>query len=284
MTFKKSLLLFPIVASFPYALSAEDNLDQQYWENYNTNTSVYAQQTSSIAANIDSQHAVSSQNILIDTYTLGRLGNSSYFGFVEAIFGKLGNANSGDEQTPYGLDIMQVRGSINQQWKVTSSVGFGWNYYGIDRNLARSPEGKFGYKFDSLGAIATYQWHKWTFMPQVNYVFNGDMGKDGLDSGQGLGSSKFDGFFILPVVRLQLSDNGSYFSVLPEYFVGYGEHDTDVSYMKWQFRVGAPLGDSKKWWLKGRFEHTSYHQYDYCGIDISPSEDTAVSVGIQYNW
>lgn len=282
MTFKKSLLLIPIAASFPYTLSAEDNLEQPYWQNYSTNSSIYAQQTSASSENANTLHAVSSQNILVDTYTLGRLGSSTYFGFIEAIFGKLDNNKDSDDKTPYGSEFMQIRGAISQQWKIAPTLRLGWNYYGIDRNIAHTENGKFGYRFDSLGVAASYQWQNVTFMPQANYVFNGDMGKDGLLPG--LGSSKFDGFFILPVVRLQLSDNGSYFSVLPEYFAGYGEDNTDVRYMKWQFRVGAPLGDSKKWWLKGRFEHTSYHQYDYYGIDINPSEDTAVSVGIQYNW
>jgi len=289
MTLNKSLLLMPILVSVPYALSAEDNLEQPYWQSYSTTTALYAQQTSSASTNINSIHNVSSQNLMLDTYTLGRLGNSTYFGFVETIFGKLGNANSGDQQTPYGSDLMQIRGTISQQWKVTSSFNVGWNYYGIDRNLSHSvgTDGKFGYTFDSLGVVATYLWNKWAFLPQVNYVFNGDMGKNGtFIPGMGqLGSVKFDGFFVLPVIRRELSDNGSYLTVLPEYFAGYGaEEGTDVRYMKWQFRLAAPLGDSKKWWINGRFEHTSYHQYDYHGLDISPSEDTAVSVGIQYNW
>lgn len=270
-----------ILASFHSQLNAEEVKTQPYWQNYSTHSAIYTQSTSATSSNIDSQHKVSSQNIMLDTYTLGRLGNSVYFGFIEAIFGKLNETNNGSHKSPYGSDLLQVRGMISQQWRLNPSFSMGWNYYGIDRNLTYTPTGKFGYSFDSLGAIANYTWDKWTFMPQLNYVFNGDMGKDGL---HGLGSSEFDGFFFLPVLRRELSDNGSYATLMPEYFAGYGDHDTEVKYMKWQLRLSAPLGDSKKWWLNGRFEHTSYHQYDYFGNDISPYQDTAISVGIQYNW
>ncbi|MGF1700439.1 hypothetical protein L4D09_09020 [Photobacterium makurazakiensis] len=273
-----------LLASFNAPLSAEEVNQQPYWQNYSTTSAIYAQSTSATASKVDEGYDVSSQNIMVDTYTLGRLGNSTYFGFVEAIFGKLDDTSNGSHKSPYGNDLMQIRGMMSQQWRINKSFSMGWNYYGIDRNLKHVADGKFGYSFDSLGVIANYQWNKWTFMPQLNYVFNGDMGKDGLASSIGLGSSDFDGFFFLPVVRRQLSNSGSYFTLMPEYFAGYGDHDTEVKYMKWQLRVGAPIGESKKWWINGRFEHTSYQKYDYFGIDINPSQDTAVSVGIQYNW
>lgn len=218
---------------------------------------------------------------MLDTYTFGRLGNSTYFSFAEAVIGKLNGTENGEPKSPYGSDLLQIRGSFLQQWKVADKLSLGWNYYGVSRNISRTPEGKFGYRFDALGLALSYHIGDWSFMPQADYVFNGDMGKDGMF---GLGSAKFGGFYILPVIKRKLSDNGASFTLLPEYFQASGENKSKAQYMKWQFRLSAPLTNNKKWWVNGRIEHQEHNSFVYQGVDISPDYDTTVAAGIQYNW
>lgn len=214
---------------------------------------------------------------------MGRLGNSTYFAFIEGVFGKLNGAQSDDPSSPYGTDLLQLRGQISQQWAVNKYFSLGWNYFGLTHNMVAvdNDTGKFGYSFDSFGIASTYKLGEWTFLPQLNYVFNGNMGKDGMHN---LGSDGFTGYYFMPIVRRQLADNGAYATLLPEYFVANGDAGSDATYLKWQLRLGAPITDSGKLWVNARVEHTKYYDFIYRDIDLNPSVDTTVSVGIQYSW
>ena len=268
------------------AYAGETQQDESpYWQSYFVHSSAYFQQQSNVSTTSkgEDSKAVSSQHLMFDTYAMGKLGNSTYFTFVEVVYGKLSGSKSDNPLSPYGDDLLQIRGQFAQQWSVTKAFSIGWNYFGLSRNMAAVNEdtGKFGYSFDSAGIASTYRMGRWMFMPQLNYVFNGDMGKDGMFN---LGSDEFTGLYFMPIVRRQLADNGAYITLLPEYFTADGDGGSSATYIKWQLRVGAPITDDGKLWVNARFEHQKHYEFIYRGVDLVPDTDTTVSVGIQYSW
>ncbi|BAJ03105.1 hypothetical protein [Shewanella violacea] len=288
MNYKNKMMIMAALAgplSFGVYAGEKQQDESPFWQSYFVHSSTYFQQQSSVSttSNGDDSKTVSSQNLMFDTYAMGRLGNSTYFGFVEGVFGKLNGSKSDNPGLPYGDDLLQIRGQFSQQWSVTKELSVGWNYFGLSRNMAavNNDNGKFGYSFDSAGIVSTYRMGKWMFMPQLNYVFNGDMGKDGMFN---LGSDKFTGLYFMPIVRRQIADNGAYVTLLPEYFTADGDGGSEATYVKLQFRVGAPITDDGKLWVNARFEHQKHYDFIYRGVDLAPDTDTTVSVGIQYSW
>ena len=279
---RRTVFSYFIISScgFSQPVLAQNN-EAQFWKHIATHSAIYGQSTSGTSSHAESDYKVSSQNIILDTYTFGKLGNSTYLSFFEAITGKLNGTVNGEPKSPYGNDLLQFRGSFVQQWQITNNFSLGWNYYGLNRNIRRTREGKFGYRLDALGLAATFRLGDWTFMPQADYVFNGDLGKDGMF---GLGSANFEGFYVLPVIKRKLTDHGAYLTLLPEYFQASGENGTKAQYMKWQLRLSVPLSRDKKWRINGRIEHQDHNSFVYQGMDISPEYDTTVAAGIEYNW
>jgi len=255
-----------------------------YWKSYFVQSALYLQQTSTVSNtenDIDGSAMVSSQNMIFDTYTAGKLGNSTYFGFVESVFGKLNGSRSNNPRNPYGDDLLQLKGQLSQQWSVTDDFSMGWNYFGLARTMSHIENERIdmGYRFDSMGLTATYRWNDWTFMPQLNYVFNGVMG-----SMFQLDKDVFDGIYVLPIVKVTLLDNGTSATLIPEFFHAEGDKGSRSTYMKWQLRLSAPLAKNKRWWVNARFEHQKHYVFNYQGINLNPDYDTSVSVGVQYNW
>ncbi|NVD08953.1 hypothetical protein FCU94_19070 [Vibrio sp. JPW-9-11-11] len=281
MKLNKTLIFILLPSGMSLSVSAANFSEQPFWQHYKTTSTVSAQSTSGTASKNGSNQHVSGQNLSVDSVTVGRLGNSTYISFIEAVVGKLNGTERGHEQTPYGRELLEVSGLFSQLWSVNSSLQLGWNYYGIDRNLTHTDTGKFGYSLGSLGGSANYTWNEWSFMPVLNYVFTAKLGKDGL---MDLGESEFDGFFFYPRVSRKFSSNGASFMVGSEYFRGSNDEGTDVNYLKGVAKITSPIGSSESWSVTGKLTHISYSSFDYFGIDMNPYQDTSVSFGIKYNW
>ena len=280
---KKLLLTLPLLSTISLSANASANSlnTNSYWQHYVTTSSASFQSTSGTAAKSGSSHQVSGQNLYLDTVTAGRLGNSTYFAFMEAIVGKLNGTDNGPAKTPYGRELLEYSGMFSQQWHVTPTFQLGWNYYGIDRDIRFTETGKFGYSLGSVGLTAGYNWDKWSFTPVLNYVFSAKLGKDGLGD---LGESEFQGFFFYPRISGKIASNGTRLMLGSEYFNGANSEDTDVEYLKGVAKLTSPIGNSKKWSVTGKLTHISYFSFDYFGIDINPHQETSVSFGVQYNW
>ncbi|AJR06371.1 hypothetical protein C9J03_17210 [Photobacterium gaetbulicola] len=278
---KKLFFITLLIPTVSISVNANSLNEDSFWQHYATTTSASFQSTSGTTTNSGSSHQVSGQNLYFDTVTAGRLGNSTYFSFIEAVVGKLNGTDKGHDQTPYGRELLEVNGLFSQQWDVTSSFQLGWNYYGIDRDITHTDIGKFGYSLGSVGLSAGYQWGKWSFTPVLNYIFSAKLGKDGLND---LGESEFDGYFFYPRISGKIASNGTRVMLGTEYFNGSNSEGTDVEYLKGVAKLTSPIGNSKKWAATGKLVHISYFAFDYFGIDMNPHQETSVSFGIQYNW